>query len=113
MIVPPMTNGWPSGSTTMPLQNMSHEILNDRSVAVTGSNTAASQFGFGSTFPEPAITSTFPLCISATWTGLIDMIVGSVVHWPVVYGEAARARSSRRVCWCSTGSMNGFRGCCC
>ena len=88
----------------MPLQNMSHEIRNDRSVAVTGSKTAASHFGFGSRAPEPAMTSTLPLCISATWTGLIDINSGSVVHWPVRYGAAAGGRRSRVPCRCSAGS---------
>src|SRR3954449_10261995 len=113
LIVPPRTNGWPSGSTTMPLQNMSHRMRNERSVRLTGSKTAASPFGVGSRLPEPAMTSTLLLCISATWTGLMDISTGSVVHWPVRYGAAAGARSVSAPCRCSAGSMNGCWGGCC
>src|SRR5436305_3694614 len=80
--VPPRTNGRPSGKTTMPLQNMSQVILNVRIVADGGSQTPACQFLLSGSLPEPATTSTLPVCIRATCTGLMGMAEGSVTHLP-------------------------------
>jgi len=37
----------------------------------------------GGQFPDPATTSSCPVLSRATWTGLIGINVGSVVHTPV------------------------------
>src|SRR5579864_1373808 len=78
-----MTNGRPSGSTIMPLQNMSKSTAIVVTVSVWGSQTAAVQFGLLATFPDPDTINNLPLCISAMCTGLMGTVVGSVCQVPV------------------------------
>ena len=63
---------------------MSHPSVWVTTVPACGSHTPARKFVFVATFPDPDTTRTLPFRISATWTGLIGIVVASVVHWPVM-----------------------------
>src|SRR5207248_1677223 len=52
-------------------------------VPACGSQTAAWKFVLPATLPEPDTTSTLLLFSKATWTGLIGMVYGMVLHIPV------------------------------
>jgi hypothetical protein len=73
-------NTRPSGSTHIPLQNMSQASVCDAKVFATGSQTTARKFVSVATLPEPATTSTLPSFVSARCTGLIGITLGSVRH---------------------------------
>src|SRR5712664_3057042 len=77
-----MIKGRPSGSTAIPLQNMSQLTGCVVTVPVCGSKTPACRFVFVGTLPEPETTSTLPLLSTAACAGLIGMRFGSVCHCP-------------------------------
>src|ERR1700730_17743209 len=97
--VPPKRNGLPFGRTTMPLQNMSQPILKVLIVSATGSHTAACNLLLSGSFPEPATTSTLPVRISATCTGLRGMWKGSGSHLPFWLGRASRNARGLVLSW--------------
>ena len=83
-IVPPLMNARPSGKTSMPLQNMSHDTVNGVIAPLAGSTRIAPDpfdgpYGGpcghpdteGRQFPDPVTTRIFPLCSSASWMGLM------------------------------------------
>src|ERR1700730_10134902 len=91
-------NARPSGRTTIPLQNMSHDTLNWVMFPLVGSRSRAPELFAGPNggpeghpareagqFHEPATTRIFPLCNNATWTGLIGIVYDKVVHRPTVW----------------------------
>src|SRR5271163_10334 len=84
-MVPPMMKGRPSGKTTIPLQNISHATGCVVTVSLAGSQTPAMKLVFAATLPEPETINTLPLCIIATWTGLMGICVGRVFHWPCTF----------------------------
>src|SRR5215831_16124230 len=96
--LPPNTMIRPSGSATIPLQNMSQPIACVVIVFVLRSHTPAWKLVFAGTLPEPDTTRIFPLCIRLTCTGLMGIVVGNVCHCPFVlacpYALAAKKAKS-------------------
>src|SRR5689334_21387793 len=89
--VPPLTNGRPSYSTTMPLQNMSHGCDCVTTIfSLTGSRTAYLKFVSAATLPDPDTIRTLPLFMSAAWTGLMGIKVPNVLHCLCVPACACR-----------------------
>ena len=80
--MPPLTNGRPSGRTTIPLQNISHASDWVTSVSSCGSQTAAWYCVTVGTLPEPDTISTLPLFMRARWIGLIGIGDANVRHCP-------------------------------
>src|SRR5260370_24931025 len=94
----------PSGSTTMPLQNMSQPTGCVAAVPVCGSNTAACRLVFVGRLPDPETTSTLPLCSNAACTGLIGMRFGSVFHCPCTFAcaQATPGKVAKEIAIAST-----------
>ncbi len=108
---PPQDKWLPSGKITIPLQNMSQDILNVLMVSDLGSQTAAWRFLLSGSLPDPEMINTLPVCIRATCTGLSGISKGSVSHRPFRLRLVLTCAMSRALVLCdiSDGSMKGFR----
>src|SRR5204863_2811348 len=80
---PPLTKTRPSGSVTIPLQNMSQPSTCWLIVPACGSHNPARKVVSVATLPEPETINTLPVLSRAACTGLIGIRSGSVVHCPI------------------------------